>query len=272
MIGSSVFPVLTLDAQHPSVIAMLPESPVKAELLRAPSQEQMQAKAEPHTPVKQGLASSLASSPVQAGTPPSSGQKQGCLVGMFKLLGATFSPESGFNHKPPAEAIDLRGASTSRTMNREAVKRSYAAQEHKLSEQLKAKAARLLAKADQEDVKSSGQMKDLTKDTRWSSHGGRPKVDPEQTEIAKRLKARAAAGLEKPGSNRRMVGAPVLRRDPQAFEKLFMLSLITKKLKEEKLDDPKKLSTQFAQGWQDRVPVFHYFINARNYKLAKLAL
>ncbi len=56
-----------------------------------------------------------------------------------------------------------------------------------------------------------------------------------------------AAGLK---TNTRELGAPVLRRDPTAHEKLYMLSDLDRRLKEKGLSEPKETSTATRKAWE----------------------
>ena len=79
-----------------------------------------------------------------------------------------------------------------------------------------------------------------TKQKIMKQRGGRPKLDKHRTG--------KGAGFT---SNRRERGAPTLRRDPTAGEKMHMLQAIEKAMKEENVIKMELLSGESRRAWED---------------------
>ncbi len=173
------------------------------------------------------------------------------LAKMFQRQGASLEPpeDSQFKHKPvsPAKAHS-NIAELSRAHRFERVQQGLQQETQKLreAEAQKIETAHKLEALKQAalEVTATGQI--LPQEAGKTPSGwklqtprklGRPpNKSPEKLSIQK--------------SNRRLPGAPILRRDPTAAQKVFMATPIDKELKMAGHETPKDLSSSFKQKWE----------------------
>ena len=158
-------------------------------------------------------------------------------------------PISPFKHKPvsPAKAsLDCRLRNeTPRKRVQEALELET---KERREEEVKAsewKAIKHQLQVEAQEAGASGAVLQLHSELKHSKSSlaqkcirplGRPKKTIEKIKLCK--------------SNRRMPGAPVLRRDPTAAQKLYMLRPIQAELKQAGHKQPKLLSSSFKQKWE----------------------
>ena len=176
-------------------------------------------------------------SPSVPATPPSI-KRQASLLKMFKDQGATTElQETTFKHKPvsPEPLIHLSEFKPAwKQVPRDAVERSFREAELKRKAKGEDKEARKKAALAIQEASKSGLAVDPSLDAKWqATRIGRPETEKGQTEYEKRQKAREQQGLTKKGANSRMLGAPVLRRDPSAAEKIAMVNHVERACKKD---------------------------------------
>ena len=216
----------------------------------------------PVTPVKPGLGkqssfespAGIESPSVEASPPSRSFKRQGSLVDIFKTQGASTVPKpSPFKHKPvsPLRRSAFLGYTK---IPRDSIERSFRDANLKRKAREDDIEARKLATKEAAALGKAGMAVDpgLTHAIKSGNRGGRrPALAKEQLEISRRHRAREEKGINSKGSNRRMLGAPVLRRDPTAPEKLSIIQHVETAVKKAGLKDHTKTATTFKSSIQE---------------------
>ena len=220
----------------------LPEVKKEAEVKKEPEAE-TEEKVAPTTPAPLRRASTGSSSQLGRTPSTSSARRNQNLVSLFKQQGASLEldPDSGFNRKPAKEEPEAapRGPQHGGVAPALRASLAKAAQDRRSADEAAAlrreTRQRLEAKADEQDrlVAEGGVVALEDQVHGWRGRkgtGGRPPNEEPRTGTA--------AGLS---SNRRALGAPVLRRDPKAYEKLHILGYVERAMESNGVKDPREI-------------------------------
>ena len=173
--------------------------------------------------------------------------------------GASLSPkpDDEFRHK----AVSAIALHQSTKAQRFSVQESFRDFEQKRQEALELRQAdearrkKEAAEKQVEEAKKAGSAVDpgcseAVKQTRVTA--GRPPKEKGTTEYERRQQARKDTGQKNRGSNDRLAGAPILRRDPCAWDKVHIAMHLEKKARKAEVK-PEDISNASRKFFEDRV-------------------